>query len=211
MFILLCAALIQDVKKEDHPWAAFKAGSWAKLETTMKGEGFDMPATSQTTTVKEVTDEYVVIVMDMGGYPMEQKLPLKGSGDSNAKDEFVDKGTETLAAAGKTFTCQVKELTKGGTTTTTWLCPDAPGGMVKTVNKTDGGEITTILERLEEKVKVGDKEVTCWAWKTSGPGTESMLWYSKQVPGHTVKMETVSDAGGVKMTTSQTLVGFEVK
>ena len=211
MFILLCAALVQDVKKEDHPWAAFKAGSWAKLESKVEMEGMDMPATSQTTTVKEVTDDFVVIVVDMSGYPMEQKIPLKGEGNETAKDEFVDKGTETVAVAGKTFTCQVKEFAKDGTTVTTWTCADAPGGMVKSVSKTGDAEYATVLDKLDEKVKVGGKEIVCWVWKTTGPGSESTLWYSREVPGHTVKMVSVSDAGGTKVTSTQTLVEFEVK
>lgn len=209
MFILLATALVQDIKREDHPWARFNAGSWVELETKMSGGGFEMPAMSQKTTVKEVTDEFVVLAYEMSGTTTEQKLPLKG--DATAKDEFVDKGAETLTVAGKTFACQIKEWAKDGTTVTSWTCADAPGGMVKSVTKSAGTEMTTQLDRFDEKVKVGDREVTCWVWKTTGPGSESELWRSKEVPGETVKMVTVSEAGGTKMTTTQTAVGFEVK
>jgi hypothetical protein len=196
-----------------HPWASFKEGSFVKMKTTMTMAGTDT-VTEMTQTLTKLDTEFAYLKTEVAGTANETKLPLKGvAGEA----KVVDSGSEDITVEGK---IQDTTTEANGTTTVTssWVCKDAPGGVVKTGTKTTGTmEMTSLtnLVKLSEKVKVGDKEVTCFVLETvsttSYGKTTMKMWRSEEVPGFSVKMETKSEMSGTEMKSVMEVVEFAAK
>lgn len=211
--ILALAVAAQDAKKtRDHDWAGFKPGTWVKYETVVKS-GDSETTTTQTWTLKEVTEEHVVftIVTQAQGGPKSTN-ELKES----RKVAYVEKGTGEVTINGKRIACTIwVEKSEGGLTTTAWISPDVPGGLVKAIAKAKGAEGTYKVVKISEKLTVSDKEVECCVlkgtMKTSFGEATTKIWRSDSVPGKQVKTETTRLMNGKKSSSTRTVVGFEIK
>src|SRR5262245_13341364 len=109
MLCVAICALVQD--QVDNPeykgWAAFKPGS----SVTYKVQMGETVAGEQKSTLKSVSDEEVVLTVEMSnaaGRSMERKVPAKvpaAKAPNNVKE-----GEEEIEAGGKKLKCATKEF-----------------------------------------------------------------------------------------------------
>lgn len=178
--ILLLLALAQEAPAD--AWKDCKEGTWVKYAKTSKGQKSDV-----TVTLKKKGEE---------AFDMEQKgqSPPSFRLDAKFHGRRLEKGDETLKVETTSFKCKIVEFeerkgTIQSTSTTKWLCAEAPGGVVRVEvkNRVHGAglpEGTWTLAKVKDEVTVGTKKLACWKMETEG----GEAWYSKDVPGGLVKM-----------------------
>jgi hypothetical protein len=202
---------IAQEKKEKHPWASFKEGSFIKTKETSGNLQMQITGSTVVTvvTVKKVDDEsvtlkYEVSENDIQKRPYEQRILLN---KPKAVPEVSMEESESLKVDGKTFKCTVEKTTLKGndstTVTTTWKCADAPGGFVKQTEKMTHGpgvlgypySQTTDLVKIEDTLRIGDKQLKCYVHEsvtmTGGfPFRQvTKTWFSEDIPGFVAKSE----------------------
>lgn len=205
-------------------WTKFKAGSFVTIRTTSKLSGEEMVEESKYT-ITELTADYYALKIEtsMGGNALpvtEVKYPLTPS----AAPEWTweEKGAEELEIAGEKVKCSVRIGTSSDKKSlwTIWVAEVGGGSVeVKTEKKlvVPGGSRTetSVVTSLSEKLKVGEKEVSCWVKTTlmevEGQKVEGKVWESRDVPGLVVKSENKTTVGTMVMVSIREVVAFEVK
>lgn len=201
MTLLLLSAALQ---ASDHPWARHKAGTSVTYLTVMEFGGTSMKS-SESWTLKEVTADHIVMTVVGDQTPETQhKIPLSNPATS-------DLGSEGFGVEGKRFRCTIKQVVQGDTTVTSWVCPEAPGGFVRSVTKAPQAETTTTLVKLSDPQKIGATSVDCWVLETVAKNaageTRFRLWNSSAVPG--LQVRYTLDGPGTRV--ERTVTAYDIK
>lgn len=216
MTLIILGALMQTQDPEvkiRHPWAGFGVGSQIVVNTSVAVDGEITSESKKGHTIIEADYTRVLIsILDGVGRTELVEVSLKPAHEDAT---IVDKGTETIEAAGRTFECRVREFALGGQTVTSWLSADSPDGLVKLVGRGEETETVTVLEAIDREADVGKIKVNCWVTHTtitSPAGTKSITrWQSHEVPGFNVRVETVETRDGVETTTTEQVVSSHPK
>lgn len=148
---------------QPHPYKRAKVGEWTEYRTVSEAMGnkTDM----KTRTAVAAKDESS-ITLKMASEVAGQKLPEQTTvikfeqlhtAAQNHQTEELEKGSETLAAGGKSYSCKWTKtrvtVENGGVKSVTvakvWICDDVPlGGIVRsestTVSTVNGNEMKTV-------------------------------------------------------------------
>lgn len=140
--VLLC---LGTQEKMDNPqytyWKSCKPGSWVKHKMVMEAQGMKMESETVSTLV-EVTPEKVVLEaktsMNAAGRKMElpsQKQDVPAQVEKKPGQAPPSEKDEEIIVEGKSYKCRSYEFeqTEKGQAMKGkgWMCPDVPGGMVK--------------------------------------------------------------------------------
>ncbi len=141
-------------------WAKFNKGTSVTYSTQATTMGNTSNITT-TETLMDVTPDAVTVQMSLSmvvaGNTMNmpgqtQTIPAKitrstGAATTQPVDASATTATEDVQAAGKTFSCKKVTATmnqNGMTaTSTSWMCDDVPGGMVKMESNSTGSMTAT--------------------------------------------------------------------
>lgn len=225
---ILAGAFLQDdpvvataLRDYKHPWADFAEGATVTYKDTVKRPEIDQGGnlvlrdveTQMVWTVGPTEGGKVVLKVASDGRESEFPHHLSAPGWSKGKGER--KPDEEIAVGGSKFGCRVTailiDLDKDASQVATiWQNPEAPGWAVRFRNETFAkGRRNTAEEEslvaLEEKVKVGDREVACHVLerKTEVEGELREIrkeWRSGEVPGRVVRREVRHYRGGREIT-----------
>lgn len=193
------------------PWSGFGPGSSVTyVETLLRPEISD----AGTLEYKEERLRQVCTLeggpgeksrLRLAGRGLETTLPMTDDLPQWTRGRGTRKGTASLEAAGKTWECAVTELLfdgKGNSrqVTTIHRSKGAPHWALRwRVENLVDGELQAAEEELllsaSEKVKVGDREVSCRVIQVTvttagGARTVHKDWRSDEVPGRLVRRET---------------------
>lgn len=222
LFLLAVAASAGDLRPEI--WTRFKPGSFVKIKTTARISGEEMVEETKWTLTEVTADYYAVkIETTMGGNALpatDVKFPLTPS----AAQEWTweEKGTEELEVDGQKLKCAMKVGTSSDkkSVKTVWVA-DVNGAPLEVKSEAKlvlpGGARTetSVVTKLSDAVKVGEKDVACWVrsacMEVEGQKAEYTIWESREVPGLTVKSELKTSSGTLVMTTSREVTEFEAK
>ncbi|GEM_PF-4238130 len=207
--------------KADH-WKGFKEGSWVQRRLTKKqSTGGDTNAEYRITIDRIAENGYCFKIETIkDGKVAQTKLTVKQVyGDPTAVFESEKK--EEFKVGDKAFTCFLQEYKTEGDNATlqrTLECKDAPGVIVMTMYETTYEGKTIAMKQqivaLDVEHAVDEKtKVKCWKVEktTDMPKSKITALFSKGVPGGVVHREASNEWGEYKMTSSDVVVGFEVK
>jgi len=203
------------------------------------GCAVDSTVLLRTTSGKRVTEERrtlvklsgataVVRVEAAGGPSRDETVSLAAAPDPGGPETKKEKVT----IDGKTFDCSVRatEAFQGNkfsgslVKSTIWVCAEAPtpGGLVREETESTQAAVVTRkksvrLTRVKETVKVKGQAVTCWVVETSldeqdgAQKTVEKAWFSRDVPGWTVRRESKVTVGDSATTAVVEAVEFAKK
>lgn len=148
---------------DKHPWGSFKAGSYAKLKTTMNAGPTKM-VTELTQTLVSVDANNAVVEMEtkaMGQTSkIKQNMPLNSAATpANApQGKPLTPTNETITVAGKSIACKCYDIetNANGMKSVTHSCTSesVPGGVVRSVTKSTGAmKSETVTELVEFAAK----------------------------------------------------------
>lgn len=226
-------AFAEDEKKPDNAdyclWSNFKENSWVKLKMTMKTKipGSDITTSTMITktTLKEITEDYVVLETETEIPGMDNKKStkkvLRKEGDEVT---YEKKPNKEIEVAGKKFSCEVWVMTRkvenDEFVSTLWKHKDVQGGVLKVTTKrkdSPEGEYTIemILIKHGESIKVKNKEIKCDVFKVSsnsgGIKMTGTCCASDEIPGSLFKMETQMKTEGRETEISLELEDYEAE
>lgn len=192
-----------------HPWSGFDVGSQILVETSVSEDGVVKSKEKKIHTIVEAAEDHVdVSILDGVGRNEIVRIPLKLAHEGA---EIVEKGTETLEAAGRSWECTVTEFALDGRTIASWLSAESPDGLVKMVVKSGADETVTVLEETDREADIGGTKVMCWVTRSTSGTRTIARWQSHDVPGFNVRVETVEEKDGVRTTTTERVVSFRSK
>ena len=164
LFALCLANIARADDQIDNPayksWAKFNKGTSVTYSTQATTMGNTSNITT-TETLMDVTPDAVTVQMSLSmvvaGNTMNmpgqtQTIPAKITKPADAAttqpvDASATTATEDVQAAGKTFSCKktTATLNQNGmtATTTSWMCDDVPGSMVKMQSNSTGSMTAT--------------------------------------------------------------------
>lgn len=246
---LLCGAAPARAQEEDaaareaargyrHPWEGFGIGSKVAGVETYKA-GIFSPATGKTVykdVQREISwsvlkaDPQQVTVRVKGGnqesyipYPLALPGSFRGKGERKGLEE-IRVGERKFLCAVTTISLDMEKEHAAGQVTTVCKSSDAPYWAVRYVVETYmGGQRLTsqeeLLVGLNEKLKVGDREVLCQVVRvtTEAPGgarTVSLEWRTEEIPGRLARREHRQYASGKEVegaAVTMEVVSFEAK
>lgn len=210
---------------ENDGWAPFKPGSWITTETTVVSGG------KSTRTAEKIT----LLRMDGGQQDFRVETTINGVTEKQDnpvtlpepwKVTWTEVGKETLEIEGVKIECRILERkhTKSDGETRSWR-GQVDGKEIElkeraVIRRPDGSVETnsTDVVKLKEKVKIGDREVTCRVSVNTfekKKGDESLSkdttrrWDCPSVPGGTAKVEQVVEDGKSRTTTTWAVTAFE--
>ncbi len=155
MLWIALAALGQD--QIDNPeykgWAAFKPGS----SVTYKVQIGENPALEQKSVLKSVSDDEVVLAVEMAVAPgrgMERKVPAKVPAEKAPKD--VKEGQEEIEAGGKKLKCTTREFEVTAANNKKilmklWINDEVPGKAARTDVTQEGAPKMSMVASAWEK------------------------------------------------------------
>jgi len=229
-------------KNLKHPWAGFKPGSYVKMTSTMSGKEVKTSTEEYVTTLAKVDSDFVHLEVDTGSEADRSQTTvirisvtdLTGSLHGAALKE-KSRSSESLEIEGKKYACTIiefdvvpapKQEGKGeedvrveSGSVKLWVSESFPIPL-KEEAKVMFGEVedvsTSAVVKLQEKVKIGGKELTCLVKEyTSRYGTDSTAsgrsWICTDVPGFEVKSEGKTMTGEVEVSTAVEVTEFGVK
>lgn len=222
---MIAAALWLACLQDASPWSGFKQGSSVEFRQLVTADGKTLSSTGKTTVTAVADDEATLKIerVESGtSASTSEKVSLKAAPTPRPCDPAKGKvvGVDKLKLGDREYACDVVQL-DDASLTKLWVCKDVKvnGGVLKSEqipsrSETEHGTIAV----LAEKVKVGEREVTCWVWAQStshfrmGTVASSKTWTSAEVPGGLVRSESQSEAG--KDPTRKTVIevtAFEAK
>ena len=205
--LLALLAPQEHVTRKEHSWARFKPGTQVKYEMVISIPSRKEMNHTQTMTLKETKGNIsrVSVSSETGSIDRRYAFDVP----------YKVKGTETIKVEGKEFECEIRESVRGGETTKTWYCAEAPGRIVKMILDSGGDETVTRLIKLSETVRAMEKNFDCWVWEVKSANSfvsvSSKLWLSDSIPGRIVKLRSTSESSGVRSTVRKTVASFEIK
>ena len=199
------------LKGYKHPWADFGNGCSVTMRETLKRPDIDA---SGKLVYRDVVGEVTWTVVSAAGE--KSTFKVEGGGQESVIPYFITlpnwargkgqkKGSEELSVGGRKRVCE---------TTTISLDADKDAGQVTTISKSSEvpywalrwrvetlvkGKVNTseeeVLLEVDQKVKVGDREVACALVQATvdvvgGARTIRKEWRADEVPGRVVKRET---------------------
>jgi hypothetical protein len=214
-------ALAEAAKGYAHAWAGFREGSTVTIrektrtpEIDEKGNLVHREVVAESVwTVTGVAGERATVRVKQGG--QDHELPYHFTPPHWFRGKVESKGREAVAVGARTFDCAVTSITfETGKdirqVTTLWKAADAPSWAVRLRIETfERGSLNTSederLVAVDERVKVGEKEVVCQVveatTEAAGRGkTVRKEWRSPEVPGRVVRRETRQFQGGKEIT-----------
>jgi len=148
-------------------WAKYKPGSTRTLAGELgKGSGLSMEMTS---TLKDVTPEHATLstktTVNMMGQSRQRPEVEQPVAARMQPRDISAAGEEDVEAAGKTYKCRVFDVRSESSgranaaptsqpapsTARIWVSSDVPGGLVKMIVHTPGGDMTLLLKSFEAK------------------------------------------------------------
>ena len=149
-------------------WSVWREGASVTWKTESGSKGGVQTTVTQTHTLKKLTAEKAVIEittvtmaegqtikldpvsMDIPAKAPKVDAPPPGPPPAVGKDAAPkfkqNKGKETLTINGKKLDCEwTKFEMEGGIESATWICPDVPAQLVKSVTKSPFGSSTMVL------------------------------------------------------------------
>ncbi|MBE7462693.1 MAG: hypothetical protein HS116_04270 [Planctomycetes bacterium] len=161
---LVLAALAASASwSAEHMYKKAKVGQWTEYKTVSEMAGTKSELKMKTTvTAKDETSITLTIVTEMGGQKLPEQTSVIKFEDLDAphpevKTEELEKGSESVTAAGKSYACNwVKnkvtsetEQSKSVTLAKSWTSDDVPlGGLVKMESNSSitvaGNEMKTV-------------------------------------------------------------------
>lgn len=222
MLLLLLALQADSVAAEalkgfKHPWADFGDGSSiTAVETLMrpdidaKGALVYKPVKNEiTTTVLAATGEKTTLKIEGAG--QESYIPYFTTLPGWTRGKGVKKGTDTLTVGGVKRECELTVISldadkDAGQLTTIWKSSEVPYWAAKWRTETllqgkpNTWEEAVVLD-VNQKVKVGDRELTCVILQTTveaagGARTVSKEWRSEEIPGRVLRRESRQSLNG---------------
>lgn len=221
--LILALVLAQDpilaeaMKGYQAPWVGFREGSKVTYRETLKRPAIDekgnlvyQPVTNEVTWTVATVEAAKVHLKIVGG-GQEAVIPIATEAPSWARGVAAKKGTEEVQVSGRPVQGQVYEL---------GLDLDKDAGQKTTIVKSEAipywalrrrvetllqGKVNTSEEervlQVEEKVKVGDRELSCTVVEVTteavgGLKTVTKEWRSDQVPGRLARREVRRFQGG---------------
>jgi len=218
MLILIAPLLLQQdpiaaeaIRGYKHPWADFGDASSVTMRETIRRPDIDASGklvykdiTSDVTwTVVAAVGEKTTFKIEGGG--QESVLPFFISAPSWARGVGERKGTEEITVGGVKRTCQVTQIAldvdkDAGQVTTISKCPDVPYWAVRRrVETLLKGKPNTFEEEIvlevDQKVKIGDREVACVLVQVTVDAVGSVKtvrkeWRSDEIPGGVARRES---------------------
>ncbi|HEU0124352.1 MAG TPA: hypothetical protein VFQ91_27730 [Bryobacteraceae bacterium] len=147
---------------DKHPWGSFKAGSYAKLKTTMNAGPTKM-VTEVTQTLVSVDANNAVVEMETKAMGQTSKtkvpMPLKSTAPTTApQGKPLTPTNETITVAGKAIACKCYDIetNANGMKSVTHSCTSesVPGAVVRSVTKSTGAmKSETVTELVEFAAK----------------------------------------------------------
>ncbi len=225
--VALAAVLVQGdpvvqeaIKGYRHPWADFREGSTVTYRESLRVPEIDKDGnlvykelvSEVAWTVTAVEEQKVILKIARGDEENEVPHYIGLPGWFRGKGE--KKGSEEIAVGDRKLACQVTAITLDGgkdasQVTTVARSPDAPTWAVRVrVETLMRGQVNTSEEELlvavNEKVKVGDRELVCQVVQATTQGGPSRSvrkeWRSDDVPGRVVRRETRQFQGDKEVT-----------
>jgi hypothetical protein len=205
------------LKGYTHPWAGFGEGSRVVCRENSRVPDSDA---SGKLIYRDVVKEIVWTVLEVAG--QKSTIKIEGAGQKSIVPYFVAlpgwtrgkgerKGEEEIAVGDRKFACQVTAILldpgkDAAQVTTIWSSPAVPYWAVRRrVETFIKGKLNTSEEEslldVEERVKVGDREVMCVVVQVTtdvvGVGrTVRKEWRSDEVPGRVVRRQSRQYADG---------------
>jgi hypothetical protein len=209
-------------------WDGYGPGSTVhtKMATSTEMPGMTMPPQSsemKQTLVKTTDTEWVVKVeMKMGESwtTTENRIPRTAKGVEGVPDapKPEEVGAESLTVDGKAYACKKWKMVVQGMTTVSWTHDEA--GTLKTTMEGPSMASEMLVTSLAKKVTAAGRELTCREStsrsksEVQGQAMQSLvvMLTTPEVPAHTVRMESVTEMGGMMKTRIlMELVSFEKK
>ena len=197
-------------------WERFIPGSYVEFQTTTT-QGGKSVKTFEKTVLRLVTDAEVVLTTEStDGAGQRLALEVRNPRPQRAapaEDFGAKTGTENVTVDGKAWPCEIRE--KRGVRR--WICADVKfnGGVLKSEAIKGSDKVLTRVIKVEDKVRVGSATVACWVredvTETADQKTVRTQWFSGEVPGGLVRVETRQSRGAEVIEKTDTLLtAFDV-
>jgi len=227
--------LAEATKGYKHPWADFREGSTVTIRETVRRPEIDEKGdlvqravpTEFVWTVTAIVGDQVTLRVVQG--EQDDEIPYHTRPPQWFRGKAESKGREEVAVGTRKFDCAVTSIAFDSgkdvsQRTTVWKAAGAPSWAVRVrVETLTRGALTTSederLVALEERVRVGAKEVLCAVvevtTEAAGQGKSVRKeWRSDEVPGRVVRRETRHFQGGKENTLAYTqmeVVSFKAR
>jgi hypothetical protein len=199
------------MKGYQHAWAGFGDGCSITAKETLRQPDIDpkgnlvykVVTNEITTTVLAAAGEKTTLKIEGAG--QESHIPFFTTLPSWTRGTGEKKGTESLTVGGVKHDCVVTVITldadkDAGQRTTIWKAAGIPYWAAKwrtetlLQGKANTWEEDVVIE-VNQKVKIGDREVTCVVVETTveavgGARTVRKEWRSDAIPGRVVRRES---------------------
>jgi hypothetical protein len=183
----------QDFDKSKHNWLRFKPGTFVKIKIAMERGGQKQEATMRQELADIKDKEFCLkVVFEMGGESQEQlethTFPVKD-------------GEETLTVDGKEYKCTIWKVTQSRAGQTmnnrVWMA-DGINVPIKMITKGQAEDTEFLASKLHDEVSAAGQKFDCVRLdgtnKAAQGEQKGSLWFSSDVPGGLVKLESSGEA-----------------
>lgn len=209
---VLCSAQ-EDFPIEHHTWLRYKPGTLIRHKTTIEAGGRVFTGT-RTWTLKEVGEKDCA-VEDVDSMAPEGTPPslFRVTRGTRAGEELVRmKDKETLCELWIVKTRMKEEVME----TRYWIPKGKFDPPLRMAQKKEGFELDVVATSLNEKLKVGERDISCVKLEGSvkSGGSEGTLkfWHTQELPSSCARMEmTLQDPQGPFSLRMEAVEAKEVK
>jgi hypothetical protein len=201
---------VVEALRRTNPWAAFKAGTWARRKVEFVSTTASS-AISADSTVVEVADKHVVLRLETLGLDGLVKAVEETRLYASAGTRLA--GEETLRIAGTDYPCVIVESPGMTAPVKTWIAKEGRPGRLGAILKLESAATVRAASAVGEKtLRIGGREIKCLSVSSEGrtednPFKEELL-LSEEIPGFEVLRETVTKTGLGDMQATLTVIEF---